>query len=157
IVRFDAQGALDTTFGTSGIAPAAAVLRGLAIGPDGSIVAGAEAGLIRRWTSAGAPDGTFAFTSKPAVYHDVIALSDCTVADAGQANGVTRGVIGGFAVTRASASGAADATFANQGTFLGTFAGSDEMSNGAVVQSDGKIVVATSAQSSPPALVRFTV
>ncbi|HWE05979.1 MAG TPA: FG-GAP-like repeat-containing protein [Rhizomicrobium sp.] len=68
VARYNADGSLDTTFGSSGFATAdfgadgAAVASSVAIEPDGSIVVGGQAGSVfalARFTAAGALDSQF--------------------------------------------------------------------------------------------------
>ena len=125
LARFDASGALDPTFGTSGItkisaATGSASLSAAARQPDGRIVVtGTGYGgmaYLARVTADGMPDATFGTnglvtSSMSASFNAVTILGDGKILVAGSTAGSNRDLL----LVRFTAAGAIDATFGNGG------------------------------------------
>jgi uncharacterized delta-60 repeat protein len=159
IVRYDANGNLDDTFGTGGVLALAGTLvgQGLAVSPEdklllvgSTVVTGtpttASQFLVRRLNANGSTDGTFGQSGS--VVTDLSGRGDSALAVALQPDGkiVVAGVSSSqtnpnFAVTRYLVSGALDTTFANAGKQTVDFFGFSDGAESVVVQPDGRIVV----------------
>jgi uncharacterized delta-60 repeat protein len=148
LVRYNADGTLDTTFGTKGKVttyvggPGA---RGVTVDGSGRILVAAGTTLLR-YTANGALDTTFGKGGQVATgvmvsHPECIALQ----ADGKILVGCQQGIpsTGGaqFVLTRITANGAVDTTFGSGGAVV-THLGYYDNFNGVTVQADGKIVIA---------------
>jgi uncharacterized delta-60 repeat protein len=166
VVRYDANGNLDTTFGTGGMLALSGSLvgHGLAASPDGKLVlvgstsvpiapTSSSQFLVRRLNPDGSPDNTFG--AGGSVVTDISGRGDTALAVALQQDGkIVVAGIGStqtnpdFAVTRYLVSGALDTSFANAGKQTVDFFGFSDGAESVVVQADGKIVVGGFAKDS---------
>ncbi len=181
LVRYNANGSLDTTFGSSGI-----VLTGfgslddqsrsLLIQPDGRIVAAgyARSGpgsryevALTRYNTDGSLDTSFGnggrrtatFHSGDSLAFDVAMQSDGKLLVAGSASS---GTDSDFLVARFTTTGNVDTSFGNQGQMVTSFGLGADVANGIAIQNNDKIVLvgrATNASSSDSdfALVRYNI
>ena len=159
LVRYDANGNLDGSFGTGGklTLSGARLGEGLALAPDGklilagSILAGSAPTavsqfLVRRLNADGSIDATFggtgsvttAFTDRGDAAFAVAFQRDGKLLVAGSSSIQTNS---NFAVARYLVDGSLDTTFANAGKQTVDFFGASDIAESVVVQSDGKIVV----------------
>jgi uncharacterized delta-60 repeat protein len=170
VARFTSAGALDTTFGTTGVvAGAASTEVRLAVSPDGSYatlaIPNAAAFLVRH-ASDGALDPSFGDAGITPVPSDgrppnidyVLrsrAASGYAVADTTATNDA--GAPFGIEVAGVTSAGAADTTFGTGGTTWFGGGPSNEWLTGVVARSDGKIVAAgyAGADYNPRFLARF--
>jgi uncharacterized delta-60 repeat protein len=160
LLRYNVNGSLDTTFGPNhtGIvtydnAGKKDEARAIAIQPDGKILIGGYSGAdyaLLRYNSDGTLDATFG--TGGIVITDIFA-QDSIRAILLQPDGkiVAAGFSGqylahDFSLARYNANGTLDATFGTGGTVRTDF-GADEQSRGAVLQADGKFVVAGYSKS----------
>jgi uncharacterized delta-60 repeat protein len=161
MARYNPDGSLDTSFGTSGrvISPIPAVgfnVRTAAIGPDGKIVLAGFENLSGDYNFAAvrfnangtldtgfAGDGTVTvdFGGNYDVVSAVTVQSDGKIILAGAAD---QGAAGGrnFAAARFNTDGSLDTLFSGDGKVTIDFAGSFDEARSLVVQSDGKIILA---------------
>ena len=159
VVRYNANGTLDTSFGTVGkaITPITVGFSGsddlaydVAIQPDGKIVAAGTAGIysaIVRYNSDGSLDGTFGsggiITITPSTGIRIFSLAiqpDGKIVTAGATNGPGYGGYGGsFALLRYHSDGSPDTTFDGDGTVL-TVIFESSVAYSLALQPDGKIV-----------------
>ncbi len=159
VVRYDADGNLDGTFGTGGTLTlnGSRVGEGIALSPDGKLVLVGSAGLgigpttasqflVQRLNADGTNDTTFGGTGS--VVTSITGRGDAAFAVAIQQDGKV--VVAGrassqsnsnFAVTRYLANGALDTSFANAGIQTVDFFGFNDIAESVVVQPDGRIVV----------------
>jgi uncharacterized delta-60 repeat protein len=165
LARYNANGTLDTTFGTGGKVTTdfagnddqafAVVLQ-----PDGKIVAAGQAGsgyrggdfALARYNANGTLDTTFGTGGK--VTTDFAGNDDQAFAVVLQADGkiVAAGVAktsrsGDFALARYNPNGSLDATFGTGGKVTTDFAGDTDEAHGLVLQPDGKLVAAGQAST----------
>ena len=168
VVRYNADGSLDTTFNgtgkvTTAIGAGEEQVRSVTLQADGKIVvagssyngANYDFALVR-YNTNGSLDTTFNGTGKvtgPAATdngYDVAVQADGKI--------LVGGVQGSdFAVTRFSTNGTVDTTFGTSGTATVDIAGTFDYARAIVVQPDGKIVLAGSTNSDADfALVRLT-
>ena len=159
IVRYDASGNLDATFGTGGMLALSGTLvgHGLAVSADGKLVlvgsvvapntpTTATQFLVRRLNADGTTD--IPFGANGSVVTDISGRGDAALAVALQQDGkiVVAGLSSSqtnpnFAVTRYLVNGALDTSFANAGKQTVDFFGFTDGAESVVVQPDGKIVV----------------
>lgn len=166
LIRLNADGTLDTSFGTGGTAfsPANVKATGwdpkVLIQPDGKILLGATAWMtqqqtyafiVMRYTSGGVPDTTFnntgyATANVPASFWDICNAMDLgadgKIVLVGQAL-TTPGQATDWdiAVVRFNADGSTDTSFDGDGAIKIGTAPADEEAHSVMVQADGKIVV----------------
>ena len=176
LVRYLSTGALDTTFGTGGLATMPLdgtneQLYAVAIQSDGKIVAAGAAirggdwdMVLTRWTSTGQPDTSFegdgvAFTGYGAnqdLWQAVSILPSGQILVAGYTQSSTTA---DYVLARYNSDGTLDATFdGDSGTSNGRVVTSIGVVDGAAamaVQPDGKIILAGDCDSSI-GLIRFT-
>jgi len=164
LARFNADGTLDASFGTSGIVTTgfgvSAEATSAVVQSDGKIVAAGYANLdgaddfaLVRYNSNGTLDASFgtggkvttAFLSQgfsEAQAFSVAVQPDGRIVAAGNA------VVGGgfdFALARYNSSGTLDASFGTGGRVTTDFAGANDQAESVFVQGDGKIVAAGAA------------
>lgn len=176
LARYNADGSLDVTFGAGGVVATdispnqGDAFAAVATQPDGKIVVAGSAFapsgtlpvlnfVIARYNSDGSLDTTFgtggadgdgivttSFFDFESAARDVILQADGKII----AVGYTRSSDGGqdFAVARYNSDGTLDSTFGTGGKATTGFFGRPDAANAVVLQPDGKIVVAGSAQSS---------
>ena len=152
VMRLNADGSLDTTFGSSGhvVVPLGAA-QAIAIQKDGKIVVVGRLGTSRlgivRLTTAGLLDTSFGSGGKviatvgigtDSYARSVAVQADGKIVVAGAARFSTgnKAVVGRFATN-----GALDTTFGSAGWFSSTFGMADGYADGVAVQPDGKIVL----------------
>ncbi len=173
LARYNADGSLDATFGTSGLVTTdlsggGDYVYSLALGVAGEIVAAGQAGdfnfAVARYNANGSLDTTFngagyattAFGSTAAGF-GVALQGDGKIVVAGTDN--TSGS-GDFALARYNADGSLDTTFDTDGKVTTDFAGGADVARGVFVQPNGKIVAAGYAVNSTThydfALARYT-
>jgi uncharacterized delta-60 repeat protein len=165
VARYNANGTLDGSFNPGGRIPGVVITdidggedeaRGVAVLPDGRIVAGGPAafggvaqGALVRYTATGALDPTFGQGGKvvgPAgslAPINALALQpDGKILTAGETN--TSPADGNFQVNRFTAAGALDPTFGNGGTAAGDMPNNEgwEHAFALALQPDGKILMA---------------
>jgi uncharacterized delta-60 repeat protein len=167
VARYNANGTLDTTFDVDGkvttdLTSGSDGAYGVAIQDDGKIVAAGTADFekfaLARYNTDGSLDTTFSGngTARP----DFTAGSDYARAVTIQpADGmiVAAGSAGdsGFALTRYGTDGTPDATFSGNGKVITGFTPGSDFARGVVVQADGKIVAAGTADLSKFAIARY--
>jgi len=183
LVRYNTDGALDTTFGTGGVVRTDFnggndALAAIVIQPDGKIVAAGEASTppstnphfaLARYNANGALDTTFGSGGKVVVnasltrdHISALALqSDGRIVAAGFADNpsLPASDAGDFAVARFTAGGALDTTFGVAGITTVDFIGKNDFANTLLIQPDGTILAAgamTSPYLQKIALVRLT-
>ena len=178
IARYDANGALDTTFDTDGkvttelVTNTADQARAIAIQPDGKILAVGITGAptdfaVARYDANGALDTTFGTGGKVTTNFLAVDMatsvalnSDGTILVGGssRAGGSTED----WAVARYTSTGALDNSFGTGGKVTTDFVGNMDMLYGIGVQSDGRIVAAgwsrstTGGTNDDCAVARFT-
>jgi uncharacterized delta-60 repeat protein len=162
LLRYNANGSLDASFGVGGIVTTDPpgrdnVIDGIALQPDGSIVAVGRTCIctenswdmvVARYTSAGALDASFGaggivitdFTSSDDEALDVAIQNDGRILVGGYTNSADG--TGNIALVRYLANGSLDATFGDGGLLAKDVAGSYDRFCDLVLQPDGKIVVA---------------
>ena len=143
VLRYNADGTLDSTFSSDGKAQfdggrASAV----ALQSDGKIVVAGDSGgismIINRYNTNGSIDGTFSAVSPSlGVLRDVVMQNDGKILVSGNSNGE-------FAVLRLNTNGTLDTTFDIDGKVTTNLSTASDTANGIVLQADGKIVVAGS-------------
>ena len=153
IVRYNADGTLDTTFGSNGLstpfAGRAGEVRGMAIQPDGRIVVAGHAGgfALARLMADGSLDASFGSggqvltdVSPPSpvseLVYDMALQSDGRIVLAGQADGGSGATA---TLARYNTDGSLDTTFGAGGVVFNDVPG---RANAVAVQPDGRIVVA---------------
>jgi uncharacterized delta-60 repeat protein len=164
VARYNTDGSLDTTFDSDGKLTTEVVggsgagdqARSVVIQSDGKIVVGGVTGqggffdekfAVVRYTSSGALDTTFDSDGKQTTAigsgndgaYAVLVQSDGKIIAAGES---VNGSYTDFAVVRYTSTGALDTTFDSDGKTTTAFGAREEVGRGAVLQSDGKIVVA---------------
>jgi uncharacterized delta-60 repeat protein len=164
LARLNPNGALDTTFGTGGKAAVdfggddfgAALARqanGRILIAGRSTLAGA---IVARLLAGGGLDASFGAAGKlsvgPGSLSAVMVQPDRKILVAGNASGPAT-----MTVTRLNTNGTPDMTFDGDGTATIDFGNLADAGNDAVLQPDGRIVVAgyTQATNSPPAVARL--
>jgi uncharacterized delta-60 repeat protein len=136
LVRYNADGTLDTTFGGDG-GVETSILTEVALQADGKIVATGY-GSVLRYNADGTPDMTFG--GDGAVTAD-FATRALTIQPDGKIV-VAGGSGDGFGIARYNSDGTGDSTFGSNGTVITNFAGDVDLASGVVIQADGKIVAA---------------
>jgi uncharacterized delta-60 repeat protein len=180
VARYEADGTLDTTFGSGGVVAVAfgsgldVEAQDVVVQPDGRIVVGGHVGArfgspsdfaLARYEADGSPDTTFGvagavvtdfagFTDRA---HQVLLQADGKIVLGGHAT-----ISGGndYAVVRYTAAGVLDASFGAGGKATANIAGATDLALAAALQADGKVVlggrVAASGGADPDVgLVRF--
>ncbi len=155
--RYHANGTLDSTFGQGGVTVLPAdgagdVVGGLALGPDGSIVAAGASGadvVAMRLTPSGAIDPTFGsggeITLTSLAARQDLGEPDHTEGIAIQSDGkilVANRTVGAthFGVVRLNSDGTLDSTFGAAGSVSISFGGDDDADT-VLVKPDGEILV----------------
>ncbi len=169
LARYNADGSVDTGFGTGGrlttdFNGSDDEARGVAIQPDGKIVAAGSSGAIpqfalARYNPDGSLDSSFGVGGKVTTNVSPIAgngaravaiESGGDVLAAGSAfTGVAFGGSDDFALVRYTAAGALDSSFGTGGTVITDFAGGNDRANALALQPDGRIVAAGFAFDGP--------
>lgn len=166
LLRYDAGGTLDATFGTGGIVTTTSGRGGAyALRLDESdrpVVAATTSSVggrffVARYTTAGALDPTFGSggvaTAAIGTSADAYALGiqdDGKIVAAGRAK-PGRASYFDVAAARFNADGTLDPTFGTSGTTTTSFSAFDDEARALVIQGDGKLVVAGSAAGDPSA------
>ncbi|HVZ42274.1 MAG TPA: VCBS domain-containing protein [Ramlibacter sp.] len=155
LVRLNGDGSIDADFGTGGIVSVAATnIASLVLVAGGDILVGGYAGYgpsrdftVLRYNSDGSPDTSLGGTGQVTVpvgsSDDVLSSLDV------QTNGklvlsgyASNGGNYDFAVVRLDSNGALDTSFGGTGKVIVPIGGGDDFGASAVIQPDGKIVVA---------------
>jgi uncharacterized delta-60 repeat protein len=181
LARFNADGSLDTSFGSGGKVTtdiAGGFLqeraRAVAIQPDGKIVVAGESSLassdlavaLVRYNSDGSLDATFgsggiAFDGMPGRAWDVEILADGRIVVAGDSpvENSTQD-FGDFLVARFTSSGRLDASFGLGGSVVTDMSSNADLARNLVVQPNGALVVSGEPIGTDPlrrtAVARFT-
>jgi uncharacterized delta-60 repeat protein len=148
LLRLNTNGTLDSSFGTGGIVTSdfgitdGAIVFGIAIQPNGQIVAAAEGGFldeaaVGRFNTDGSVDTTFGANGF-ALSNSVNSAPGASNAMALQPNGSILVTGGGF-IARYTSTGQVDTTFGTNGVAILN----SLVVTGMVLQSDGKILVTT--------------
>jgi uncharacterized delta-60 repeat protein len=169
LARYNSDGSLDSSFGSSG--RVTAMVGGMyhysyawsvAVQPDGRILAGgtsynssaqAQFGLAR-FTATGSPDSSFggngqvttSFGGSTQGAYSVAVQTNGRILAAGYTNGSASGTSYRFALARYDSNGSLDTSFGTGGKVTTSFGGYPNLAYGAAVQSDGQIVVAGYAE-----------
>ncbi len=159
LLRYNGDGTLDTTFSGDGKVTTNFTRRqdsawGLAIQPDGKIVAAGDAGLrgrdsrfaVARYNADGTLDSTFGgdgkvttqFTRADDPVAGVALQPDGKIVVSGGAAWGTRG--GNFALARYNTDGKLDMSFGGDGRVTTDFARKGDFANAIAIQADGKLV-----------------
>ena len=175
LVRYNANGTLDTSFGGSGIVTTTIGVSShgssVAIQPDGKIVVAGDSSpggafnfALVRYNANGSLDTTFNGTGKVttdiggSTDHGVSVTiqSDEKIVVAGASYQVAAGNMD-FALARYNSDGSLDTTFNGTGKVTTAVGGSDDFARSLAVKNDGKIIVAGSSFNSNDdlALVRY--
>jgi uncharacterized delta-60 repeat protein len=178
LTRYNANGSLDSSFGSGGIVTTQLVggngeddeIFGLAIQGDGRIIAAGQAtfGLdfgMARYLANGSLDNSFGingivttdFNGGGDKGRSVVLQTDGKIVLGGAAN-LTTGSTGDFGLARYNPNGSLDATFGAGGKVVTDFSGNVDTARGIALQSDNKIVAAGSTASintSDVALARY--
>jgi uncharacterized delta-60 repeat protein len=168
LARYNANGSLDTTFGSGGkvitdLSGGFDEANAVAIQSDGKIIAAGNSFgdfALARYDTAGNLDGTFGMGGKVTTPVAISGASDSITALAIQSNGKI--IAGGFslsgpgnydfALARYNADGSLDSGFGAGGTVVTDFFGSNDQANAISLQFNGKIVAVGSALTSTSAL-----
>jgi uncharacterized delta-60 repeat protein len=164
IARFNSNGTLDTSFGSSGIVikPIGSGYdegQSLAIQPDGKILLGGHCSngrnndfCIARFNSNGTLDTTFGSSGK--VIQPIGLWRDFGQSLAIQPNGKI--LLGGhcdngsnynFCITRFNSNGTLDTTFGNSGKVIQAIGSDDDLGKSLAIQPDGKILLGGSCRN----------
>ncbi|MBM4074119.1 MAG: hypothetical protein FJ267_00560 [Planctomycetes bacterium] len=151
-------GTLDTTFGTAGVVTTEFFANpntyeggaGLAIQPDGKMIVLGEMGSLSRYNTDGSLDlsfGSNGFSHVGMIASALEIQSDGKILVAG----VPQGASGGdFGLARFNSDGSLDGTFDGDGKLTTDFFGRNDGATSIAIQSDGRIVVAGSAEAALP-------
>lgn len=134
LVCFNADGSLDTSFGTNGQVTLGGGFNALALQSNGDILAGTSSGLVARYTSAGVLDPTFG-TDGLASVPGISSISALYVVADGQ---ILAG--GGSSAARLNSNGSVDTTFGNSSNNLFTSSAFSNITSIAIA-SDGDILL----------------
>lgn len=175
VARYNANGALDTTFGSGGLVRTTTFLnqyssgaRAAAIDASGNVIVGGIVSYkkgpqsfgVARYLPNGQLDKNFGVGGLVTTHFS--SGNDVAFAIAIQGNGeivvVGNAVVGSatdFGICRYYSNGSLDTTFGSGGSVTTNFGGNTAWAYGIVIQSDGKIVVGGSAKTSPTGLYNF--
>src|SRR5499427_2247954 len=164
LARFNANGTLDTSFGTGGIVTTAfgvsAEATSAVVQPDGKIVAAGFANLgggddfaLVRYNSNGTIDTSFGTSGKVTTAFlsqgfSLAQANSVTVQPDGKIVAAGNAAVGGgfdFALARYNSNGTLDASFGTGGQLTTDFGGANDQADSVAVQPDGKIVAAGAA------------
>ncbi len=173
VARFNANGSLDASFSGDGVTftqfygSSDDIARAVAVQPDGKILVAGESDnsgtryfAITRLNADGSTDSSFGIGGKATVYMDGVASAmaiqpDRKIVLTGAAfNGINQD----FGVIRLNPDGSLDGTFDGDGKLTTTIGLGSDYPTGAVIQPDGKIVVAGKMHNGSNydfALIRF--
>ncbi len=162
LVRFNANGSLDASFGTGGkvIGPSGGA-DVVVCESDGKLLVGAADGFVFRYNASGSLDTTFGIGGGVAT---TIGNEALLLQSDGKFLAAGNGVPNGFAVTHYNPDGTIDGSFGTGGIVTTGVGATWDFVEGAALQSDGKIVVVGGASDEefawmPPtdfAIVRYT-
>jgi uncharacterized delta-60 repeat protein len=159
VIRLEANGAADATFGTGGTVtmdfndPGGDAARAVLVQPDGKIVVGGRSdatGIVVRLDPDGGYDGLFAGSGYAYTGSDIRALAldaDGRIVAAGHWK---LGAPRFFFVARFLANGAADSAFGTTGYFFINFSGIDNEFNAMTLMPGGRIAAAGLVRSASP-------
>ena len=166
VVRFNANGTLDTSFGTNGVVTEDLdafndSFNSVVVQSDGKILAGGTSSdpnnsssgrfALARYNANGTPDTSFDGDGKAFTDFDggASAINSLALQSDGKivAGGNASGFVSDFALARYNTDGTLDTGFGTNGRITTDFAGDADSINSIVVQSDGKILAGGEAQS----------
>jgi uncharacterized delta-60 repeat protein len=159
LLRYNTNGTVDTSFGSSGkvttaVGSGSDIGRQVAVQSDGKIVVVGESIIggnfdfaVARYNTNGSLDTTFNGTGKVTTAigsgdedaECVVLQNDGKIVAAGRSH---NGSNNDFAVLRYNTNGSLDTTFNSTGKVITTFGSNEEIAESMAVQNDGKIVVA---------------
>jgi uncharacterized delta-60 repeat protein len=169
VTRFNPNGSVDNTFGSSGQAVVGISALSLALQPDSRIVVAGfvpvtlgTAFAVTRLKTNGTPDATFGggspvitnFGSSTGASADAVAVQqDGRIVVAGQelTLGTTSPPVFEFGLIRYDPNGNIDTTFGNSGQVVNNFGRTQSSANALAIQADGKLVAAGFARNDPGA------
>jgi uncharacterized delta-60 repeat protein len=171
IVRYNADGSLDTSFGTAGISMVQVgltsdLLYALALQPDGKIIAGgssdtsnASGASLLRLNSDGTPDASFGTGGKVITVAPNRSNSISSIALQTDGKIIAAGTSyessnNSFFVSRYNPDGTLDTSFGGTGTIYTSF-NSHDFAYVVQIQSNGKIVVAGNSDAISSAIARY--
>lgn len=150
LLRYNSDGTLDTSFGSNGlvISNVSSAGVGVDVQSDGKIIVvgpGSSGAVILRFNPNGSPDNTFGsngiVTSSLVGAADVAVQTDNKIVIVGYTQTTP-----GIAVRRFNSDGSVDTGFGNNGVTSTTFGENSQTASKVAIQSDGKIVVAGTAE-----------
>jgi uncharacterized delta-60 repeat protein len=164
LIRYNTDGSLDTTFGTDGVVTSASdsaitsmMEAGVALQADGKIVVSGNGFAVTRYNSDGSFDTSFGTGGKVApsqlgtsLAYGIVVQPDGKIVASGDGSE--------FGLARFDSSGNLDPPFGVAGKVTASFGSSDLQAHALVIQTDGKLVVAGSADNAGQndfALVRY--
>jgi uncharacterized delta-60 repeat protein len=161
LVRYNADGTLDTTFGTDGVITSASNSAlgsdaGVALQTDGKIVVGDDGFALTRYNSDGSLDTSFGNGGSVPALQSGTSFADGVLVEP-DGNIIASGNGTNFGLARFDSSGNLDLSFGDAGTATVDF-GSSSQAHSFVGQPDGKLVVAGRAEPGTDidfALVRY--
>jgi uncharacterized delta-60 repeat protein len=147
VTRYNANGTLDTSFGSSGHARTSFELEAVALQPNGKIVAtgrgdnGTTFG-TSRFNVNGTPDATFGTGGSVTTHFTELGVSAHGVALQADGKIVCAGAVGQhFEVVRYLANGALDTTFGSGGKVATQVSSAPDEARAVSIQPDGKLIV----------------
>jgi len=154
VVRYKTNGSIDSTFGVNGIATYYnASISEMVIQSDGKIVGGGTAGVdfgLVRFNTDGSLDLSFGtsggvvtdFAGASEVCTGITIQNDGKIIAVGYMPSLINGSVTDFAMARYNTDGTLDVSFDGDGKLSTDFFGLSDYATGAVVQNDGKIILA---------------
>ena len=162
VIRYNADGSLDTSFGTGGVVNTSSgnfeILVNMLLQPDGKIILSGERYVgtnltdfvLLRYNSNGTLDNSFdgngvavaTISNLSEERHGAAALQpDGKIVVVGQTDNETNNASFDWAVVRFNSDGSLDTTFDGDGKIVFPMGGNAELANSVAIQQDGKIVV----------------
>ncbi len=169
LARFNTDGSVDTSFGTTGFVVTDAgsktdVIHGLTLQSDHSIVAAGTTGnsiALARYTSTGVLDSSFGVNGMVVSYFGGSDSANAVALQPGDGRIVVAGTTGkDFLLARYNTNGTLDTNFGNGGAATADFGTDLETANALLIDGTGRVLVGGSYQAQPFvahfALARFT-